>query len=131
MRLEPYLISSSLNVLISQRLVRKVCPQCRKLVSIPEQIQKKLGLDSQWKGDGCSACSYSGYSGRIGLFEVVVLSLATKMMIVNYSISDSTSSFMSSLRANSTGSMQKRGIEMIQKGITTWEEIHRCIGLLD
>jgi type IV pilus assembly protein PilB len=131
MRLEPYLISTSLNVIISQRLVRKVCPKCRKRVEILAPIQKKLSIDSQWKGEGCPSCSYTGYSGRIGLFEIVVLSLKTKMLIVNYSLSDSTSSFLSSLRSDSSGSMQEQGIAMIQKGITTWEEIHRCIGLLD
>lgn len=131
MKLEPYLISSSLNVIISQRLVRKVCTKCQKKVKIPDPLPKKLGTDFQWKGEGCPDCTFTGYSGRIGIFEIVTLSVATKMLIVNYTLSESTTLFMDSIHKDSSGSMQMRGIEMIQKGITTWEEIHRCIGLLD
>jgi type II secretory ATPase GspE/PulE/Tfp pilus assembly ATPase PilB-like protein len=131
MGLEPYLISTTLNMLISQRLVRKVCPLCKVETLIPDPLQKKLGIKSQWKGKGCQSCCNTGYSGRIGIFEMVVVSSLTKILIVNYSIKDSTHSFMSSLRGDSTGSMQTAGIAMIQKGITTWEEIHRCIGLFD
>lgn len=131
MRLEPYLISSSLNVLVSQRLVRKVCHHCKKLSPIPQPISQQLKIDSQWKGTGCPLCFYTGFAGRIGVYEIVILSEDTKLRIVNYSKNESTSVFLDSIRNDSTGSLQVRGLEMVKAGMTTWEEIHRCVGLLD
>lgn len=131
MKLEPYLIASSLNVIVSQRLVRKVCQHCKQRSPLPEPIQAMLKVDSQWKGTGCPACFHTGFAGRIGVYEIVVLSEETKLKIVNYSTQDSTTVFLDSIRGDSTGSLKERGLDMVSKGITTWEEIHRCIGLLD
>lgn len=76
---EPYLIVSALNGVISQRLVRKICPDCRteytptkdelRDLGLPEDYDKKL-----YKGKGCSSCFGTGYRGRVGVFEILVMS---------------------------------------------------------
>jgi len=131
MGLEPYLISTSLHVLISQRLVRKVCPYCKKIVDTPEIIQNKYGIKTQMTGVGCPECLHTGFKGRIGMFEITLLSDETKLSIVNYNASDSTLSFMSLIRSDNVSSMTEQGLALIRTQVTTWEEIHRCIGLLD
>jgi len=94
MGVEPFLISSSVNLAMAQRLVKRICPHCRKeyaptaevekiileeLARIPEAIKKEIGdfLEKRpvkvWRGEGCKYCRDKGVKGRIGLFEVIVM----------------------------------------------------------
>ncbi|MPM45933.1 Type II secretion system protein E [bioreactor metagenome] len=75
---EPYLISSAMNGVISQRLVRKICPNCKEEYTPSEDELKSIGISSLsnhkfYRGKGCSACFGTGYRGRIGVFEILVL----------------------------------------------------------
>ena len=77
---EPYLISSALNGVISQRLVRKICPECREEYTPTEEELKSVGFTKEtaaghkfYHGKGCSACYGTGYRGRIGVFEILLL----------------------------------------------------------
>lgn len=77
---EPYLISSALNGVISQRLVRKICPECREEYTPTEEELKSIGFTKEtaaghkfYHGKGCSACYGTGYRGRIGVFEILLL----------------------------------------------------------
>jgi type II secretory ATPase GspE/PulE/Tfp pilus assembly ATPase PilB-like protein len=90
MGIEPFLITSSLNVVMAQRLVRKICSNCRKEVNLPQGIRKQLEADIEkismmneldarrvkrpitfYQGAGCSECGGKGYQGRIGIYEVL------------------------------------------------------------
>lgn len=75
---EPYLISSAMNGVISQRLVRKICPNCKEEYTPSADELKSIGISSLpnhkfYRGKGCSACFGTGYRGRIGVFEILVL----------------------------------------------------------
>ena len=72
MGVEPYLVSSSLTMIVAQRLVRMLCRNCKCETNIPDNIRASLGLQKDvvvYKGLGCSACGYTGYRGRTGIFE--------------------------------------------------------------
>src|SRR5512133_3224428 len=84
MGIEPYLVSSSVTMIIAQRLVRKICKQCKCEALVSEDIKKNLGLQittKLYKGVGCSSCGYTGYRGRTGLFEVLPVSDTIRTLI--------------------------------------------------
>jgi len=83
---EPYLISSALNGIISQRLVRRICPNCRQEYAPPQEELLDIGLregDDRhfYRGAGCPACFGTGYRGRTAVFEILTLSHAVRMAI--------------------------------------------------
>ncbi|MHC4388507.1 MAG: GspE/PulE family protein, partial [Planctomycetota bacterium] len=80
MGIEPYLLSSTLNLVVAQRLVRKICDRCKKPMKPSEDVLKCLKIDAEqakkskfYRGKGCSACSGTGYSGRLPVFEFLVI----------------------------------------------------------
>jgi type IV pilus assembly protein PilB len=84
MRVEPYLVSSSLTMIIAQRLVRAICTNCKCEADVPADVRSGLGLHKDvkvYKGLGCSACGYTGYRGRTGIFEVLPISDAIRSLI--------------------------------------------------
>lgn len=83
---EPYLISSALNGIISQRLVRRVCPNCRREYAPTQEELLDIGLNADddrpfYRGAGCPACFGTGYRGRIAAFEILTLSHALRMAV--------------------------------------------------
>jgi len=130
--IEPFLIASSVEGLIAQRLVRKICPHCKSPYTPSELELKELGLqghDSQlchdleegnytfYKGLGCEHCMYSGYKGRIGLFEIINVDDKLKNII---SQNPSWEYIKNHINYKS---LLEDGIEKILKGITTTEEV--------
>jgi general secretion pathway protein E len=84
MKVEPFLIASTVRAVIAQRLVRRLCPDCREPVEAPGSLAAALGLEPGtivYEPNGCPACSGSGYKGRIGLFEAVRVDEETRRMI--------------------------------------------------
>jgi type IV pilus assembly protein PilB len=84
MGIAPYLVSSSLTMIVAQRLVRKICVHCRCEDTVSEEVKKGIGLTGQtpiFKGLGCSACGYTGYRGRTGIFEVLAVSDAVRKLV--------------------------------------------------
>ena len=76
--IEPYLIGSAVNACLAQRLVRRICDQCKKQVPPDENTAKHLAMhgacmDEVWMGKGCAKCRGTGYNGRLGLYEILVL----------------------------------------------------------
>jgi general secretion pathway protein E len=89
LKIEPFLIASSVIGIVSQRMVRRVCPDCSQPIEAPliEQLayEREIG-EKQTKflyGTGCKSCAYTGYIGRIGIFEILSMSDAMRMMISN------------------------------------------------
>lgn len=85
---EPFLISSALNGVISQRLIRKICPNCKEEYTPSENELRKIGVTSAsghkfYHGKGCSSCFGTGYRGRIGVFEILVLNTQLRNAISN------------------------------------------------
>ncbi|MCP4630035.1 MAG: Flp pilus assembly complex ATPase component, partial [bacterium] len=83
----PLLLGSSLNLVVAQRLVRKVCPKCKVEYDPPEELIDQLSLDKKdnfkfYVGEGCVNCNGTGYSGRVGIFEMIVISKEIRKMIL-------------------------------------------------
>lgn len=86
MGVEPFLISSTLVAVVAQRLVRKVCPNCRQTYQSNQSEMKLLGLNEPKdlvKGKGCSICNNTGYKGRVGIYELLVVDDEIKRLIDN------------------------------------------------
>jgi len=132
--IEPFLISSSLNLVQAQRLLRKVCPKCRRRIEPGEtdkvKLLNQLGLtDDEIKnneiyttGDGCQVCNSSGYKGRIAVTEVMPISMELRNMILKGATTDALRQ-----RAAEEGMRTLRGDALLKlkEGITTPEEVMR------
>jgi type IV pilus assembly protein PilB len=121
---EPFLLSSALIGVLAQRLVRKICPSCRKEVKEDSARFGEHGhlFKKAFRGEGCSDCRMSGYSGRMGIFEMAPLGEEVRKL-VNERASDGL--IEAELRKLGVKSMLEDGIEKINAGITTVEEILR------
>ena len=123
MNIEPYLISSSLSVLISERLIRKVCPYCAEKTYLDLPYLHKNGIEYEMQGKGCQYCQFTGYLGRQGVFEVVRLSPETKKMIANFSLNPDLEKMKASFLHHCTITLEKALLDLIRKGVTNWEEV--------
>jgi len=125
MGLEPFLISNSLILIVAQRLVRKICPKCKEEYSAHATALGDLGLDSSTKlfrGKGCNNCKNSGFSGRIGIFEVLVFNEDIRKLVEEKNSAD-----MIKKKAIESGmkTLREDGLDKARAGITTIEEILR------
>jgi len=135
MKVEPFLVASTINVIIAQRLVRKICDICKTSFMLPkndviknipvELVQKYFGDREDlriYKGQGCKICKMTGYTGRVGIFEVLQISETIKELITK-----KESSNVLAKRAMEEGmtTMFEDGIEKVAKGVTTVEEVLR------
>ncbi len=132
MGVEPFLVSSSLNLIMAQRLMRKICTHCKKPLEIHPEMLKEAGIDEEegskhtyYKGKGCRDCSETGYRGRTGIYEVMPISHDTRQMIL-----DGASTIEMETQAVKEGmaTLHQAAIRICQKGITTLEEIIRVTG---
>ena len=136
MKVEPFLVASTVNIIVAQRLVRKICESCKtKLVlkrsdmakNVPEEIIAKYFPPAEdlavYEGKGCKICHHTGYAGRIGIFEVLEMSEKIRKLIADKNDSD-----VIAKEAVSEGmtTMQEDGIDKIAKGLTTFEEVLRA-----
>ena len=129
MGIEPFLVSSSIIGVLAQRLVRRICPDCRKSYQPhPEQL-RELGikevsfrkLDRRfYRGDGCDNCRQTGYRGRIGIHELLVMSEGVKNTILESSDSDTIKK--QGLKEKMI-TLRRDGVNKILHGLTTAEEI--------
>lgn len=128
---EPFLIASSLEGVIAQRLVRRICPYC-KVEYKPERDElKKLGLDGDiplFRGNGCDFCLGTGYRGRIGLFEVIEFDDDFKRLITKTQDANQLREFA---RAKGFSTMLEDGIRKIIEGTTTASEVLSAIKIED
>ncbi len=135
MKVEPFLVASTVNVIFAQRLIRKICEMCKASSSIsvaelardlpPEVINKNFAGKTEvtiYKGAGCKICHSTGYMGRIGIFEVLVVSPEVKKLITSRADSD-----VIARKAIEEGmtTMLDDGLEKVLKGLTTIEEVFR------
>ncbi len=132
--IEPYLIAATVNIVIGQRLVRKICDSCKEkhILSAEEEknlshmtgIQSFYNVKNLWRGKGCDTCNMSGYRGRIGIYEVMPIDDAIReAMLKKYSSADIKKIAVE----NGMKTMVEDGFEKAARGITTLEEILRVI----
>ena len=127
MGIEPFLISSSLNAVLSQRLIRLVCKDCKEEYSPSEEVLKKMGLAGQRdikfaRGKGCMRCKDSGYKGRIGIFELMIVDDKLRALIASKAPREEIKR-----SAESAGmlSLKEDGFNKVKERITTLEEVLR------
>jgi type IV pilus assembly protein PilB len=126
MEIPPYLLTSTINLVLAQRLVRRLCPHCAQkatLTSLEKQSHPWVGnLSTHWKPSGCSECHQTGYSGRIPIFEYIVLNEKIKKAILS-----GLSSFELKEVARSMGmlTLLDHGRTLVEKGITSIEEVEK------
>ncbi|MFA6310290.1 MAG: GspE/PulE family protein [Sterolibacterium sp.] len=129
MGVEPYLIASSVVLIVAQRLVRTLCPECRKFHPITQADrlflnQHGLFIDQQElaAATGCAKCGGTGYLGRLGIFELLPVSEAIKEAILR---KESTSAMRRLAHAEGHGSLYADGLQKVLAGMTTLEELAR------
>ncbi|OGH32665.1 MAG: hypothetical protein A2953_01395 [Candidatus Levybacteria bacterium RIFCSPLOWO2_01_FULL_36_54] len=135
MKVEPFLVASTVSIIIAQRLVRKICESCKIQITLKRSdIEKNISQDlinkhfpmtediDICKGGGCKVCHFTGYSGRIGIFEVLEITDKIRKLIT-----EKNDSNIIAQRAIEEGmtAMLDDGLDKIIKGITTFEEVLR------
>ena len=125
---EPYLISSALRGIVSQRLVRRVCPHCRKPYAPSEEELELLGLPAGdytfYRGTGCSECFQTGYRGRTGVFEILTVTPAIRRAIHDRSLPE----LEAALRSAAFHPLRENCAELVAGGVTTVEEVLHIMG---
>jgi len=125
--IEPYLIAASLNAAVAQRLVRRICPKCKEPYKVPDHMRKyidKAGAEPSEivHGAGCDACRGSGYVGRAGIFELLVIDDRFRDMIHT---DTSVSNMRRAFRESGLDTLFDDGIKKVRQGVTTVEEVLR------
>jgi type IV pilus assembly protein PilB len=129
MGVEPFLITASVNLVLAQRLARKICPECK----VPQKQDARVLLDFGFtdeqvaraqlvKGAGCKNCNGSGYRGRVALYEVMRFSDHLKEMVLQGA---STAELKAAAVKNGMLTLRMSGIEKVLAGVTTTEEVGR------
>lgn len=127
MGVEPYLLVSSLSLVVAQRLVRKICVNCKEPVKLSEQVLERLRIDPEkaqectfYRGRGCSACDGTGYLGRLPIFELLMLDEPMRRAIMAHS---SESELRALAQQAGGGSLLESGVRRIMSGVTSAEEV--------
>jgi type II secretory ATPase GspE/PulE/Tfp pilus assembly ATPase PilB-like protein len=121
--IEPYLVASSVNAFISQRLVRIICPDCKK-----ERKDKKDLLPDVFKdfkifyGEGCESCNSIGYKGRTAIYEIIMISDSVRELILKKS---SAADIKRLAKREGFKSLWEAGLQKVKEGVTTPEEVMR------
>lgn len=137
MKAQAFLISSTVNLVVAQRLVRKICNSCVESYEVSEDIKSMILKQAEisgilnvsipkilYRGHGCKVCGNSGFLGQIGIFEVFPITSDVREMIVREAHEDELRK-----KAISDGmiTMFMDGLEKVERGITTIEEILRVV----
>lgn len=140
MKIEPFLIASSTNVVMAQRLVRRVCPYCKQAVGIPPDVENEVlttiaSLPKEawptdlsftpplklWQGQGCARCENTGYKGRVAISEVLAINEVMKKIIVTGG--DLIANMGEAFTKQGMYTMKQDGIFKAMHGFTTIEEV--------
>jgi type IV pilus assembly protein PilB len=127
--LEPFLVTATLEGIIAQRLVRKICANCKAEYTPGEEqlMELELRLDDVqgrrfWYGKGCDVCNNTGYKGRMGIYEIMVLDDDVRDMIIKHA---STQVLRAEARKRGMKTLRQAGLMAIYDGVTTIEEVVR------
>ena len=126
---EPYMISSALRGVVSQRLVRKICPHCRKAYTPTEEEKHMVGIAENedvtfYKGEGCQECGRTGYRGRRGVFEILTLDAALRREVASNASSEELTK---TALENGFVTMKDNCRRLVLEGVTTVAEAAKAI----
>jgi type IV pilus assembly protein PilB len=130
MGVEPFLIASAVILILAQRLIRKICNECKEQIQVHPQLLIDLGIPPDevktfpvFKGKGCPICSNTGYKGRLGLYEVMLMKEEIKELILSRA---STSEIKKEAVRLGMKTLRQSGIHKVRTGATTIDEILRA-----
>ena len=130
MGIEPFLISSATNLILAQRLARKICKDCKEEIHVPPQALIEIGIPPEeaktfkcFHGKGCATCNGTGCKGRIALYEVMPMTEGLKELVLNGA---SSAELKRGAIKEGMKSLRMSGITKIKEGITTIEEVVRA-----
>ncbi|HWB55238.1 MAG TPA: GspE/PulE family protein, partial [Tepidisphaeraceae bacterium] len=125
--LEAYLIASAINAILAQRLVRKICPHCRETYNPTSEMREFLtmqGVDPAqlFHGRGCDKCRKTGYSGRLGIYELLIMDDGLRDMVTR---NPNVTELRKLCRERGLVTLRMDGFDKVAKGLTTFDEILR------
>jgi type IV pilus assembly protein PilB len=127
MGIEPFLVASSTNLILAQRLLRRICSHCKEEVKLHPEILRELGLTDEdrangvfYEGKGCIECNNTGYRGRQGAFEVMPVTPGIRDLILDRA---PTSEILTQARTEGMLTMREDALMKLKKGLTTAEEV--------
>jgi len=127
MGIERYLLASALNLVIAQRLVRRICDRCKEPITLSEEVLKRMGIDNErakgavfYHGKGCPMCGETGYLGRLPIFEFLEVDNDISERIV---ASQTEAQIRAVARQKGYGGLLESGVNKVLGGLTTAEEV--------
>jgi len=127
MGIEPFLVTSSVNLILAQRLARRLCPECKKVADVPEQALLDIGVSAEDLGTfevfepvGCSACNNRGYKGRAAIYEVMPFWDGLKELVINGA---STAELKQEAIRLGLVTLRMAAINKLKAGLTSMEEV--------
>ncbi len=125
---DPFLIISSVSLIVAQRLVRRICSQCKETYTPPQELLERLRISDPghafYRGRGCPACGKSGYAGRLGIYEMLRVTNTLKELIRRKA---SEEEMRKGAAAAGTRFLLDDGLSKMREGLTTLEELVRVI----
>jgi type IV pilus assembly protein PilB len=124
MGIEPFLVSSAVDCIVAQRLVRALCQHCKQPQAVPESVLVEYGLQGTepYEPVGCSRCSGSGYRGRVGLYEVMTVSERIRTMILEHA---SVDDMVAVALEEGMTRLRDDGMQKVREGLTSIAEVER------
>lgn len=131
MGVEPFLIAYAINIIVAQRLIRKLCEKCkRKITNIDSELLKKAGLEvEEWKNYeiyesvGCELCNNSGFKGRMAIHEALLFTNEIREMIVRSGAEVDEEKIRKQAKKDGTLNLRESGFEKVKQGLTTIQEV--------
>ena len=131
MGIEPFLIAYAINIIVAQRLVRRLCPECKKkVVTFDESLMAAAGLNiEEWRtytiyeANGCSKCNGTGYKGRMAIHEALYFTKELRQIIVRSGIEVDEEKIRIQARKDGTLNLREAGLEKVKLGFTSIEEV--------
>ena len=129
MGVEPFLVASSINIIVAQRLARRICENCKEKMEVRPDVLVSIGIPASeaphlevFYGKGCSKCSGTGYKGRIALYEALTMTEGVKELVLNGASAAEIKRFAVK---EGMATLRKAGLENLRQGTTTIEEVLR------
>jgi type IV pilus assembly protein PilB len=129
MGIERYLLASALNLVMAQRLVRRICVHCKQPVTLSDKVMERMGLNKEqskdsvfYHGKGCQACGGTGYLGRLPIFEFLPVDNDISERII---AGNTEAQIREAARRKGYGGLLESGVGKVLQGLTTAEEVIR------
>jgi type IV pilus assembly protein PilB len=133
MGVEPFLVTAAVNAVQAQRLIRKICQQCKEPIATPKEELKLLGAKDEeietatcFKGAGCERCSSTGYKGRVAVYEVMPFSDGLRELVLQGA---SALELKAEAIRNGMRTLRMCGITKVCQGVSTWDEVGRITAI--